>query len=62
MKNRYLTPSKLLEELKSKISVDIGLESAIRIFIEHYSFTKVENCSEFDDGDMLLYQWGGPYS
>lgn len=57
-----MTPDQVLNELKSKISIGIDLETAMKIFVEHYDSTKVGTCSKADEEDMLLFQWGGPYS
>ena len=58
-----MKPEEVLKDLQSKINNSLSLESALRIFIEYYEDTEVENCSKLDgDGDTLLCQWGGPYS
>ena len=53
----------VLKDLQSKIDNTTKLESALSIFIDHYDATEVENCSKKEgDSDMVLFQWGGPYT
>lgn len=53
----------VLKDLQSKIDNTTKLESALSIFIDHYDATEVKNCSKGEgDADMVLFQWGGPYT
>ncbi len=57
-----MTPHQVFEDIKSKITVGTSLRDALIIFMRHFDDTEVEGCNKADDGDMLLFQWGGPYS
>jgi len=57
-----MNANQILEELKTKIQDGIDLESALRIFINYFQTTEVDSISVDEDSDMLLFQWGGPYS
>jgi hypothetical protein len=57
-----MTPIQILNKLKKEIRPGISLVSAIEIFIRFFSVSQVEGCPKEADGDMLLFQWGGPYS
>lgn len=54
-----MSPNQVLDDLKSKIPVSTNLRDALVIFMKHFDETKVEGCSKTDDGDMLLFEWGG---
>lgn len=56
-----MTSQQVLNDLKSKIPAGTSLKEVLTSFIRHFDETEVESCAQFD-GDMLLYQWGGPYS
>lgn len=47
--------------LEQAITPETTLEDALRLFVEHFDTTTVPNCAQ-EHGDMLLFQWGGPYS
>ena len=56
-----MTPEDILNDLKNMITADATLAEALSRFIDHYAATEVEGCDKNADGDMLLFQWGGPY-
>jgi hypothetical protein len=57
-----MSPNEALEQLKNKVNINLDLELILKSFIEHYSTTDIDSCSKEEKEDMLLYQWGGPYS
>lgn len=57
-----MSPKEILEDIQSKIPVGTSLENALTIFVHHFESTNVDGCSKESDDDMLLFQWGGPYS
>jgi hypothetical protein len=57
-----MTPHQVFDDLKSKIPLGMNLKEALVTFIKHFADTEIEGCSKANDGDMLLFQWGGPYS
>ena len=57
-----MTPHQVLSDLKSKIPATTSLKNALETFIKHFDNTKVDGCDKSNDGDMLLFQWGGPSS
>ncbi len=57
-----MTPDQVLDILKQKIPAGTNLKEALSTFIRHFDEIEVEGCNKADDGDMLLFQWGGPYS
>ena len=57
-----MSPEHALNELKVLISANTPLPEALERFINFYSNTNIEGCPKDDEGDMLLFQWGGPYS
>jgi hypothetical protein len=57
-----MTPTQALNELKSRIPPGTPLVAALEQFIRFYSDTEIDDCPKASEGDMLLFQWGGPYS
>jgi len=57
-----MTPQEALEEVKKRIPAGTSLPDALRKFVDFYASTSIEGCPKDADGDMLLFQWGGPYS
>ena len=57
-----MTPMEVLQKLEAEIPSGTALVSALEIFIKFFSETQVDGCPKEADGDMLLFQWGGPYS
>lgn len=57
-----MTPIQVLNSLKKDIPPETSLVLAIEKFIRFFSESQVEGCPKETDGDMLLFQWGGPYS
>lgn len=56
-----MTPQQIVDDVHSKIPAGTSLKDALMSFMKHFDETEVEGCAKID-GDMLLYQWGGPYS
>ena len=57
-----MTPTEVLKKLEDDIPAGTSLEAALEKFIKFFSATEVDGCPKETDGDMLLFQWGGPYS
>jgi hypothetical protein len=57
-----MTPTQALEELEKKIPAGTALTSALAQFVKFYEDTEIDGCPKSSDGDMLLFEWGGPYS
>jgi len=57
-----MTPVQCLNELKIRIPDGTSLVDALERFISFFASTDIEGCDKENDGDMLLFQWGGPYS
>jgi hypothetical protein len=57
-----MTPTEVLKKLEDDIPAGTGLVSALEKFIKFFSETDVDGCPKETNGDMLLFQWGGPYS
>jgi len=56
-----MTPEQALEQLEKRIPTGTTLSDALTQFVEHYADTEIEGCPKESDGDMLLFEWGGPY-
>ncbi len=56
-----MTPSQALEELEQQIPPGTALTHALTKFVQFYVNTDIDGCPKTDDGDMLLFEWGGPY-
>lgn len=57
-----MTPQQILDDLKSTIPAGTSLTDALVTFMKNFDETEVAGCNKATEGDMLLYQWGGPYS
>ena len=57
-----MTPHEAFEELKKRIPFGTSLTDALGEFVKFYALSSVEGCPKDSDGDMLLFEWGGPYS
>jgi|SRR6185369_3368246 hypothetical protein len=57
-----MTPQEAFEEIKQRIPSGTPLLDALSEFISFYASTSIEGCPKDSDGDMLLFEWGGPYS
>ena len=57
-----MTPAQVLSLLKQKIPFGTSLNKALTTFISIFDETVIEGCEKVNEGDMLLFQWGGPYS
>src|SRR5471030_217071 len=57
-----MTPIEVLQKLENDIPPGTALVPALEKFIKFFSATQVDGCPKKTDGDMLLFQWGGPYS
>ncbi len=57
-----MTKEEVFEDLKKHITQNESLKNVLGAFIKHYSKTDIVGYSKDDDSDMLLFQWGGPYS
>jgi hypothetical protein len=56
-----MTPKQALEELEKKIPAGTALKNALAEFVRFYADTQIDGCPKTSDGDMLLFEWGGPY-
>lgn len=56
-----MTPHEAFEEIKKRISPGTPLTDALSKFVDFYASTAIEGCPKESDGDMLLFEWGGPY-
>jgi hypothetical protein len=56
-----MTPKEALEKIEKRIPSGTPLTKAFREFVGFYVSTSIEGCSKESDGDMLLFEWGGPY-
>jgi len=57
-----MTPHEAFEELKKRIPSGTSLTDALGEFVKFYDLSSIEGCPKDSDGDMLLFEWGGPYS
>jgi hypothetical protein len=57
-----MTPHEAFEEIEKRIPTGTPLTDALREFVEFYVSTSIEGCPKESEGDMLLFEWGGPYS
>jgi hypothetical protein len=57
-----MTPRDALNEIKKRIPVGTSVTDALSEFVNFYASTSIEGCPKDADADMLLFQWGGPYS
>jgi hypothetical protein len=57
-----MTPRESFEEIKKRIPPGSALTHALTEFVNFYAATSIEGCPKEADGDMLLFEWGGPYS
>jgi hypothetical protein len=57
-----MTPTEVLKNLEDDIPAGTTLVAALEKFIKVFSATEVDGCPKETNGDMLLFQWGGPYS
>ena len=56
-----MTPHEAFEEIEKRIPTKTPLTEALSEFVSFYASTSIEGCPKDSDGDMLLFQWGGPY-
>ena len=52
----------VLDDIKKLIPSGSSPAVAFKLFVEHFHCVDVEGCDKGSDGDMLLFEWGGPYS
>lgn len=57
-----MTPREAFEAVKKRIPAGTSLPDALGKFVDFYASTAIEGCPKNADGDMLLFEWGGPYS
>lgn len=57
-----MTPGEAFEEIEKRIPAGTSLTDALSEFVNFYASTSIEGCAKDSDGDMLLFEWGGPYS
>ena len=57
-----MKPEESFNEIKARIPESTNLVDALDIFISFFESTDIEGCEKEKDGDMLLFEWGGPYS
>ncbi|WP_426210948.1 hypothetical protein [Massilia sp. TWP1-3-3] len=56
-----MTPREAFEEIEKRIPTGTALTDALKEFVNFYSATSIEGCPKDSEGDMLLFEWGGPY-
>lgn len=56
-----MTPREAFEEIEKRIPAGTSLTDALSKFVNFYASTSIEGCPKDSDGDMLLFEWGGPY-
>lgn len=56
-----MTPLEAFEEIKKRVSPGTAMTDALTEFVEFYASTSIHGCPKESDGDMLLFEWGGPY-
>ncbi len=56
-----MTPTQVLQELEQGIPSGSPLNDALTKFVQFYADTEIDGCPKSTDGDMLLFEWGGPY-
>lgn len=57
-----MTPHDAFEEVKRRIPSGTSLTDALSEFVKFYASTSIEGCPKDAEDDMLLFEWGGPYS
>jgi len=57
-----MAPQEAFEEIQKRIPAGTPLAAALREFVNFYASTSIDGCPKDADGDMLLFEWGGPYS
>jgi hypothetical protein len=57
-----MTPWESFEEVVQRIPLGTSLADALSEFVNFYASSSIEGCPKDSDGDMLLFEWGGPYS
>ncbi|RYE81734.1 MAG: hypothetical protein EOO80_00110 [Oxalobacteraceae bacterium] len=57
-----MTPYEAFEKIKNRIPPGTPLIDALTKFVDFYASTSIQGCPKKSDGDMLLFEWGGPYS
>lgn len=57
-----MTPQEAFDEIEKRIPAGTPLTAALSEFVNFYASTSIEGCPKVSDGDMLLFEWGGPYS
>lgn len=56
-----MTPREAFEEIEKRIPTGTSLTDALSEFVNFYASSSIEGCPKDSDGDMLLFEWGGPY-
>lgn len=56
-----MTPHEAFKEIEKRIPPKTPLTEALSEFVNFYASTAIEGCPKDSDGDMLLFEWGGPY-
>lgn len=57
-----MTADESLQEIKSRITSSMSLVEALTEFIKFFNSTTIASCPKHKEQDMLLFQYGGPYS
>ncbi|OFA08440.1 hypothetical protein [Duganella phyllosphaerae] len=57
-----MTPHDAFKEIKRQIPSGTSLTDALSEFVKFYASTSIEGCPKDAEQDMLLFEWGGPYS
>jgi len=56
-----MTPREAFDALEKRIPTGTSLTDALSEFVTFYASSSIEGCPKDADGDMLLFEWGGPY-
>lgn len=57
-----MTPQEAFEAIEKRVPPGTPLTAALSEFVKFYASTSIEGCPKDYEGDMLLFEWGGPYS
>lgn len=56
-----MTPHDAFEAIEKRIPTGTALTDALTEFVNFYASSSIEGCAKETEGDMLLFEWGGPY-
>jgi hypothetical protein len=57
-----MSPNAAFQEIEKRIPAGTSLTDALSEFVNFYASTSIEGCPKDADADLLLFEWGGPYS